>query len=69
VSEVLKRFLMVLLTCVVILGVVWLITIVLGVIPLPFMDVAITIAWVIGGLACLWILGRFLIDVIPNSAP
>lgn len=65
----LKRFLYVVLVCVIILAVTWGVTILLGVLPLPFTEVLITLAWIVAGVACLWIVGRFLIDVIPSSAP
>jgi hypothetical protein len=65
----LKRFLLILLYCVVILAVIWGLTMVIALVPIPFKDVIILLAWLAGGLACLWLLGRFLISILPDTAP
>lgn len=64
--SLLKGLLLVLLKCVIVLAITWAIVLVLGLLPLPFMAVIIQIAWIIGGLACLWMLATFLIGILPG---
>jgi hypothetical protein len=65
----LKSALYVLLRVIAVVAVAWIITIILGLIPLPFMDTVAMVVWIVAGICCLFIVGRFLIALIPSDAP
>jgi hypothetical protein len=65
----LKRFLLVVLYCAVVLLITYGVTLLIGALPIPFTGLLITIAWIVAAVVCIWMLGRFLISVLPDSGP
>jgi hypothetical protein len=61
-----KAFLLVVLYCVLIAGVAYGVGIILGALPFPFMDTLTTIVYIVAGLAILYLIGRFLISLLPD---
>lgn len=65
----LKGLLRVVLYCVLVLAIAWVVTLVLSALPLPFVGILGTVVWVIAGIICLYVLGRYLIAMLPDDLP